>query len=254
MIAGIEALAVSGRVLLDGELVAGAGRASDFYALAPRLAGAPRRPAALSPSGPSTCCGSTETSSSTGPTQSGGKRSSSFPWLDHAESSPAIPVPTPRTSSQRAWTMTSKESSSSGWPPGTALASAAGFGARSRPPAGRPCTPSGVGPNSVRQNQPCSQPPSEVPGIVLSRPDPAFGDTRPEANTERFGKAASAHRTERERRHFLSVVTRRRRTRRRCPGHRSSGRRGSGGLGPRRCGGGASRCGPSRCPRPGRAA
>jgi bifunctional non-homologous end joining protein LigD len=46
MIPGIEALAVSGRVLLDGELVAGAGRASDFYALAPRLAGAPRRSAA----------------------------------------------------------------------------------------------------------------------------------------------------------------------------------------------------------------
>jgi bifunctional non-homologous end joining protein LigD len=37
-------LAQSGRrFLIDGELVAGAGRASDFYALAPRLAGTPRR-------------------------------------------------------------------------------------------------------------------------------------------------------------------------------------------------------------------
>jgi bifunctional non-homologous end joining protein LigD len=41
---GIDALAHAGdNLLLDGELVAGAGRASDFYALAPRLAGRPRR-------------------------------------------------------------------------------------------------------------------------------------------------------------------------------------------------------------------
>lgn len=40
---GIDALAASGhRLLLDGELVANAGRASDFYALLPRVAG--RRP------------------------------------------------------------------------------------------------------------------------------------------------------------------------------------------------------------------
>ena len=46
-IPGIEALAKCGReLLLDGELVAGAGRACDFYALAPRLAGRPRRPGA----------------------------------------------------------------------------------------------------------------------------------------------------------------------------------------------------------------
>jgi len=44
---GVEALTGMGReVLLDGELVAGAGRASDFYALAPRLAGRSHRPAA----------------------------------------------------------------------------------------------------------------------------------------------------------------------------------------------------------------
>jgi bifunctional non-homologous end joining protein LigD len=44
-IPGIEAVAsVADELLLDGELVAGAGRADDFYALAPRLAGQPRRP------------------------------------------------------------------------------------------------------------------------------------------------------------------------------------------------------------------
>lgn len=44
---GIDALAQAGEdLLLDGELVAGAGRASDFYALAPRLAGRARRPGA----------------------------------------------------------------------------------------------------------------------------------------------------------------------------------------------------------------
>jgi ATP-dependent DNA ligase len=43
---GIAALAASAhRLVLDGELVAGAGRASDFYALAPRGAGLLRRPA-----------------------------------------------------------------------------------------------------------------------------------------------------------------------------------------------------------------
>jgi bifunctional non-homologous end joining protein LigD len=46
-IPGIEALARCGReLLLDGELVAGAGRACDFYSLASRLAGHPRRPGA----------------------------------------------------------------------------------------------------------------------------------------------------------------------------------------------------------------
>jgi bifunctional non-homologous end joining protein LigD len=44
MIGGLDTLATGGhRFLFDGELVAGAGRASDFYALAPRLAGTPRR-------------------------------------------------------------------------------------------------------------------------------------------------------------------------------------------------------------------
>ena len=42
---GIDALAQAGDdLLVDGELVGGAGRASEFYALAPRLAGRPRRP------------------------------------------------------------------------------------------------------------------------------------------------------------------------------------------------------------------
>jgi bifunctional non-homologous end joining protein LigD len=47
MVAGLDALAGAGRrFLLDGELVAGVGRAQDFYGLAARLAGLPRRPAA----------------------------------------------------------------------------------------------------------------------------------------------------------------------------------------------------------------
>lgn len=42
---GVAALVGGGRrFVLDGELVAAAGRASDFYALAPRLAASPRRP------------------------------------------------------------------------------------------------------------------------------------------------------------------------------------------------------------------
>ena len=50
-VAGVEALADLGRrVVLDGELVAGAGTASDFYGLLPRLVGRPHAgpPAAVS--------------------------------------------------------------------------------------------------------------------------------------------------------------------------------------------------------------
>jgi ATP-dependent DNA ligase len=65
MIPGIEALTTAGcRFVLDGELVAGAGRASDFYALLPRVRsrGYTGCPPCQCRSGRSTCSGSTATS------------------------------------------------------------------------------------------------------------------------------------------------------------------------------------------------